>query len=152
MAAISQTCPDGSRKLAVRMPHGRSSGPLRSVTPRSARSTHVASTVGPAFHRSSCVRARCPQHRFKSARSRPRSGSASRVGAMFMVHGRLAALPGMREELLAILQEGAGDLLPGCRLYVVAVDESDPDGVWATEIWETPEAHAASLQIERLRG
>jgi quinol monooxygenase YgiN len=71
---------------------------------------------------------------------------------MFMLHGRLAATPGKRDELLAILLEGEGhDPMPGCRLYVVAVDDTDPDGVWVTEIWESPEAHAASLQIDRVR-
>ena len=71
---------------------------------------------------------------------------------MFMLHGRLAAKPGKRDELLAILTGVAGgELLPGCRLYVVAVDEDDPDGVWATEIWESQDAHDASLQIESVR-
>ena len=65
-----------------------------------------------------------------------------------MLHGRLAALPGSREELLRILTGvGDADPMPGCRLYVVAVDETDPDGVWATEIWESEAAHAASLQL-----
>ena len=31
--ASSQMCPAGSAKLAVRMPHGRSTGPLSSPTP-----------------------------------------------------------------------------------------------------------------------
>jgi quinol monooxygenase YgiN len=71
---------------------------------------------------------------------------------MFMLHGRLAAKPGKRDELLAILTEGGdGRSMPGCRLYVVAVDGEDADGVWATEIWESPEAHQASLQIESVR-
>lgn len=71
---------------------------------------------------------------------------------MFMLHGRLAAKPGMREDLLAILTEAANaGLLPGCRLYVVGVDEADSDGVWATEIWESSEAHVASLQMDRVR-
>jgi quinol monooxygenase YgiN len=71
---------------------------------------------------------------------------------MFMLHGRLAAKPGRRDELLAILT-GAADTehLPGCRLYVVAVDEDDADGVWATEIWVSEEAHDASLRIESVR-
>src|SRR2546428_210344 len=34
--AISQTLPAGSVKLAVRTPHSRSTGPLRSGTPRAA--------------------------------------------------------------------------------------------------------------------
>jgi quinol monooxygenase YgiN len=71
---------------------------------------------------------------------------------MFMIHGRFAAKAGMRDELLAILTETAGDsLLPGCRLYVVAVEQQDPDGVWATEIWESQAAHAASLETDMVR-
>ena len=71
---------------------------------------------------------------------------------MFMLHGRLAAKPGMRDELLGILAEGEHDArMPGCRLYLVAVDESDPDGVWVTEVWESEDAHAASLQLDQVK-
>ena len=71
---------------------------------------------------------------------------------MFMLHGRLAAKPGRRDELLAILtDESDAERLPGCRLYVVAVDDEDLDGVWATEIWESQEAHDASLQLDSVR-
>lgn len=72
---------------------------------------------------------------------------------MFMLHGRLSAKPGSRDALLAILAEGEqGERLPGCRLYLVAVDESDPDGVWVTEVWESEAAHAASLQLDGVKG
>ena len=71
---------------------------------------------------------------------------------MFMVHGRLGAKPGKQEELLSILSEGEReDPMPGCRLYLVAVDETDPDGVWVTEVWESEEAHRASLQLDRVK-
>jgi quinol monooxygenase YgiN len=71
---------------------------------------------------------------------------------MFMLHGRLAAKPGKRDELLAILSEGEQEeLMPGCRLYLVAVDDTDADGVWVTEVWESEEAHTASLQLERVK-
>ncbi|HEX6246379.1 MAG TPA: antibiotic biosynthesis monooxygenase family protein [Nocardioidaceae bacterium] len=71
---------------------------------------------------------------------------------MFMLHGRLAAQAGKRDELLAILAEGEQrEPMPGCRLYLVAVDESDPDGVWVTEVWESEDAHAASLQLDRVK-
>jgi quinol monooxygenase YgiN len=71
---------------------------------------------------------------------------------MFMLHGRLAAKPGKRDDLLAILAEGErGDPLPGCRLYLVALDEADADGVWVTEVWETEDAHGASLQLDRVK-
>ena len=71
---------------------------------------------------------------------------------MFMLHGRLAATPGRRDELLALLAEGEhGEPMPGCRLYLVAVDATDADGVWVTEVWESEEAHRASLQLDRVR-
>jgi quinol monooxygenase YgiN len=71
---------------------------------------------------------------------------------MFMLHGRLAAKPGKREELLAVLSEGEHDEpMPGCRLYLIAVDETDADGVWITEVWESEDAHTASLQLDRVK-
>jgi quinol monooxygenase YgiN len=74
------------------------------------------------------------------------------MSGMFMLHGRLAAKPGKRDELLAILLEARdAEPLPGCRLYVVALDEEDADAVWATEIWESEEAHDASLRIDSVR-
>jgi quinol monooxygenase YgiN len=78
--------------------------------------------------------------------------SSGMLRHMFMLHSRLAAKPGRRNELLAILNEGEREpALPGCRLYVVALDEQDPDGVWVTEIWVSGEAHAGSLEIDRVR-
>jgi len=71
---------------------------------------------------------------------------------MFMLHGRLGAKPGKRDELLAILITGEqGEAIPGCRLYLVAVDPTDSDGVWVTEVWESEDAHAASLQLDRVK-
>ena len=74
------------------------------------------------------------------------------VWTMFMLHGRLAAQAGRRDELLALLSEvGAHEPMPGCRLYLVAIEESDPDGVWVTEVWESEEAHRASLELDRVK-
>ena len=71
---------------------------------------------------------------------------------MFMLHGRLGAKSGKREELLQVFVDAEHQApLPGCRLYLVAVDETDSDGVWVTEVWESEEAHAASLQMERVK-
>jgi quinol monooxygenase YgiN len=71
---------------------------------------------------------------------------------MFMLHGRLGAKPGRRDELLEILTEAEqAEPMPGCRVYLVAVDETDADGVWVTEVWESEEAHAASLQLSRVK-
>ena len=71
---------------------------------------------------------------------------------MFMLHGRLSARPGKRDDVLAILaEEESSEPMPGCRLYVVAVDETDPDGVWVTEVWESEQAHRDSLELERVK-
>ena len=71
---------------------------------------------------------------------------------MFMLHGRLAAQTGKRDELLAISSDGAqNEEMAGCRVYLVAVDETDDDGVWVTEVWESEDAHAASLELDRVK-
>lgn len=70
---------------------------------------------------------------------------------MFMLHSRLAAQPGQRDALLAILQESeSAEPMPGCRMYLIAVDDADADGVWVTELWESQQAHADSLGLERV--
>lgn len=71
---------------------------------------------------------------------------------MFMLHGRLGAHPGKRDELLLILSEDEqSEPMPGCHLYLIAVDGTDPDGVWITEVWESEDAHTASLQLDRVK-
>ena len=64
---------------------------------------------------------------------------------MYGLIGRIRAVDGGRDELAAILA-GMGEM-PGCQSYVVAGDDSDPDALWVTEVWESPEAHAASLGL-----
>ena len=71
---------------------------------------------------------------------------------MFMLHGRLAAHEGQRDALLSILMEQQeAPAMPGCRLYLVATDPDDDLGVWVTEVWDSDEAHQASLQIPDVR-
>jgi len=41
--------------------------------------------------------------------------------------------------------------MPGCRSYVVALDATDQDSLWITEVWESQEAHQASLTLEPVR-
>jgi quinol monooxygenase YgiN len=68
-----------------------------------------------------------------------------------MLHGRIAAKPGQRDSLLETLA-GVQDIpMPGCRLYLIAIDETDSDGVWITEVWESEASHAASLQLDRVK-
>jgi quinol monooxygenase YgiN len=63
--------------------------------------------------------------------------------------GRFICHAGTRDRLAALLA-GMGPM-PGCRSYVVAFDNEDPDALWVTEVWDDAEAHAASLQLDSVR-
>jgi quinol monooxygenase YgiN len=65
---------------------------------------------------------------------------------MYGLIGQMKAQPGQRAELAAILLEGTA-AMPGCLSYIIAEDLGDPDALWITEVWETRDAHAASLQL-----
>ena len=65
---------------------------------------------------------------------------------MYGLISKLAAVPGQRDALIAILIEGVSGM-PGCKSYVVAKDVSDSDAIWITEVWESQESHKASLTI-----
>lgn len=69
---------------------------------------------------------------------------------MYGLHGKIVAVPGMRTALLGYLLENA-DSMPGCRLYIVSEDKTDPDAIWVYEVWDSPEAHRASLNLESVR-
>ncbi len=64
----------------------------------------------------------------------------------------MIAKPGQRDALLALLLEAPrGPAMPGCRLYIVSEVPAEPDAIAITEVWDDRAAHAASLQLERVR-
>jgi quinol monooxygenase YgiN len=65
---------------------------------------------------------------------------------MYGLIGRINAVAGRRDALVAILVEGTAKM-PGCLSYVVALDAADPDGLWVTEVWDSQDSHRASLQL-----
>jgi quinol monooxygenase YgiN len=66
----------------------------------------------------------------------------------FVNVGSLGATPGNRDNLAALLiQPSEGLREAGCLLYEVGVNDKDPDTVFVVELWESAEAHAASLQL-----
>lgn len=69
------------------------------------------------------------------------------------LYGRLNAAPGRRDELVALLLEGARALgdLPGCLQYVVNRAQAEPDAIWVTELWESEAAHDAELERGAVR-
>ena len=60
--------------------------------------------------------------------------------------GKMIAQPGQRDALIAILLEGTG-AMPGCLIYVVAKDPTNPDAIWITEVWTDRQHHADSLKL-----
>lgn len=65
---------------------------------------------------------------------------------MYGLIGQIIAAPGHREMLANILIE-ATTSMPGCRSYIIALDSTNPDAIWVTEVWDSAEAHKASLML-----
>ena len=80
----------------------------------------------------------------------PPNGTISAILSKPAISGRPLAIAawttGKRAELAAILLGGTGEM-PGCLSYIVAEDMADPDALWVTEVWDSKESHAASLQL-----
>ncbi len=60
--------------------------------------------------------------------------------------GQMIAQPGQRAALVAALAEGTGTM-PGDIAYLIGEDSANPDAIWIVEVWETQDAHAASLTL-----
>lgn len=71
----------------------------------------------------------------------------------YLLHGKLTAKPGEREELTSILIQASKLMakVKGCRLYAIGRDSTDENAVFITEIWETKEDHDNSLKSEGVR-
>lgn len=69
---------------------------------------------------------------------------------MYGLIGKMTAQPGKRDDLATILVNGVAGM-PGCLSYVVANDPAHADLIWITEVWQSKEAHAASLQLPSVR-
>lgn len=71
---------------------------------------------------------------------------------MFANVGTLVTHPGKRDALVAILTKPNADLARvGCRRYDVGVSDDAPDTVFVAELWDSEDAHRASLGLESVR-
>jgi quinol monooxygenase YgiN len=62
--------------------------------------------------------------------------------------GTLGVVPGKRDELVARLTQRSDTLKQiGCLAYEVGVSDDDLDTVFVVELWESAEAHQASLAL-----
>ena len=69
---------------------------------------------------------------------------------MYGLIGKMTALPGKRDELVAILLDSVL-ALPGCLSYIVAKDDSDENAIWITEAWQNKASHDESLALPSVR-
>lgn len=66
--------------------------------------------------------------------------------------GTLGAVPGKRDELVAHLTQRTDQLADGgCLAYEVGVSDEAPDTVYVVELWQSAEAHRASLELAEVR-
>lgn len=65
--------------------------------------------------------------------------------------GRMKAQPGKRDELVAALQESSRDV-PGKLLYLIQLEQDDPDAFWINEVWESKAAYDACLDMGQVQG
>ena len=64
--------------------------------------------------------------------------------------GKMTAVEGKRDELIAILLQGTKEM-PGCLSYIVAKDPADATTLWVSEVWEDQASHKASLSLPAVR-
>jgi len=69
---------------------------------------------------------------------------------MYGLIGRMIAVSGQRDALLAILVDSTGEM-PGCLSYVIAKDPADPAAIWITEVWDSEQSHRGSLSLPAVR-
>ena len=69
---------------------------------------------------------------------------------MFGMIGKMTATPGQRGELVKMLLDNTSGM-PGCLSYIVALDTTDADGIWITEVWDSEASHKASLSLPAVR-
>ena len=68
---------------------------------------------------------------------------------MFSVYGRMTALPGRRDELIALLLDGfRASTDGGLLVYSINAAFDDPDTVWLTQLWVDKEAHDATTRSD----
>jgi quinol monooxygenase YgiN len=66
--------------------------------------------------------------------------------------GSMRVKDGHRDAVIELLLTGADGLrAAGCQVYAVCTAADDHDVIWVTEIWDSAEQHAASLQLPETR-
>ncbi|MEU4619812.1 putative quinol monooxygenase [Actinoplanes sp. NPDC023801] len=62
--------------------------------------------------------------------------------------GSMKTKPGHRDQVVQLLLRSAEGLRSaGCHHYVIGVSDDDDQTIWVNEVWDTREAHDASLHL-----
>jgi quinol monooxygenase YgiN len=69
---------------------------------------------------------------------------------MYGLIGKMTAVAGQRDAMIAVLLEGIGQM-PGCLSYVVAKDPAEANAIWITEVWDSKASHDASLSLPAVK-
>ena len=71
----------------------------------------------------------------------------------YLLHGKLTAKEGHRDELAEILIQASKlvSTAKGCKIYAIGKDENDTNSIYVTEIWDSKEEHHNSLKIEGVK-
>lgn len=75
---------------------------------------------------------------------------AAQGDGMYGLIGKMTAVDGKRDELIAILLDGVSGM-PGCLSYVVATDPAGASAVWITEAWDSKALDDASLALPAVK-
>ena len=66
--------------------------------------------------------------------------------------GSMRTKDGQRDAVIEILLSGAEGLrAAGCQVYAVCTAAGDDNVIWVTEVWDSAERHAASLELPQAR-
>jgi quinol monooxygenase YgiN len=77
-------------------------------------------------------------------------GSIAQGADMYGLIGKMTAVAGKRDDLIAILLESVTNM-PGCLSYVVAKDTTDANAIWISEVWTNKDMHDASLFLPSVK-
>jgi quinol monooxygenase YgiN len=69
---------------------------------------------------------------------------------MYGLIAKLTAVPGKRDELIAVLKDGTKSM-PGCLSYILAKDSADENVLWVSEIGDSQASHDASLTLSAVK-
>lgn len=120
-----------------------------------ASASAIAAIVAPSWAAAEAEKNILPFAPFFNLRSRSSAGAQDRAptearGDMYGMIGKITAVSGKRDEFIAILLDGIGNM-PGCLSYVVAKDASDADAIWISEVWDSKASHDASLSLPSVK-